>query len=130
MEGNNEEGSARRDHKVTASLTQDAFDKLLSRLVGLPNGAHTKPAAVQAIDFYGHATSYMIQTVKTDEGVTSFVSQVSAQGSVRFILPPRVLATLDRQRASLTRQVRSRHGRRVAEERAAAGKLPGFMMKK
>lgn len=126
----NEEGSARREHKVTESRTQDAFDKMLSRLIGLPNGAHTKPAAVQDIDFYGHTTSYMIQSVKTDEGTTSFVSQVSAQGSVRFILPSRVLATIDRQRVSLTKQVRSRHGKRIAEERAASGQQPGFMKQK
>lgn len=28
---------------------------------------------------------------------------------------------------SLTKQVRSRHGKRIAEERAAAGIRPGFM---
>lgn len=127
MEGNEDPGSVRQEHKVTASLTQDAFDKMLSRLMGLPGGAHTKPAAVQAIDFYGHTTSFMIQMVKTDGGETAFVSQVSATGAVRFILPPRVLATLDRQRVSLTKQVRRRNGKRIAEERSAAGIKPGFM---
>jgi hypothetical protein len=99
MENGDDPGSIRRDHKVTSSMTQDAFDKRLARLMGLPGGAHTKPSAVQDIDFYGHATSYMIQTVKTDGGETAFIS-VSASGSVRFILPPRVLATIERQRAS------------------------------
>jgi hypothetical protein len=127
MESNEDPGSVRREHKVTASLTQDAFDQMLSRLMGLPGGAHTKPTAVQAIDFYGHTTSFMIQTVKTDGGETAFVSQVSATGSVRFILPPRVLAVIDRQRVSLTKQVRRRNGKRIAEERAAAGIKPGFM---
>lgn len=130
MQDNEDPGSVRREHKVTASMTQDAFDKMLSRLMGLPGGAHTKPTAVQDIDFYGHTTSFMIQTVKTDGGETAFVSQVSASGSVRFILPPRVLATIDRQRVSLTKQVRRRNGRRIAEERAAAGIEPGFMKKK
>lgn len=127
MESSDDPGSVRREHKVSASLTQDAFDKMLSRLMGLPGGAHTKPAAVQAIDFYGHATSFIVQTVKTDEGETAFVSVVNASGSVRFVLPPRVLATIDRQRKSLSKQVRSRNGRRIAEERAAAGIKPGFM---
>jgi hypothetical protein len=127
MENGDDPGSIRRDHKVTSAMTQDAFDKRLARLMGLPGGAHTKPSAVQDIDFYGHATSYMIQTVKTDGGETAFISVVSAGGSVRFILPPRVLATIERQRASLTKQVRSRNGRRIAEERAAAGIKPGFM---
>lgn len=115
------------EHRVTAALPTDGFDKVLSRLIGLPNGAHTAPTVVQAIDFYGNTTSYMIQTVRTDEGITAFVTQVNASGSVRYILPQGVLATIDRQRASLTHKIRSRHGKRIAEERKAAGLAPGFM---
>lgn len=115
------------DHKVTAARPTDPFDKLLSSMIGLPNGAHTQPTVVQAIDFYGHTTSFMIQTVRTDEGVTSFVTQVNAQGSVRYILPSTVLAVIDRQRAAITTKLRRRHGRRIAEERKAAGIKPGFM---
>ena len=127
MEGNEEPGSMRREHKVSASRTQDAFDKLLSSMTGLPDGAHTKITAVQHIDFYGNVTTFNIQSVKTEEGVTTFVMQGDANGLVRYILPPKVLATIDRQRTSLTKQVRSRHGKRIAEERAAAGIKPGFM---
>ena len=119
-----------REHKVTASRPSDSFDNLLSRMIGLPNGAHTQPAVVQSIDFYGNATSFMIQTVRTDEGVTSFVTQVNAQGSVRTILPQNVLAAIDRQRAAITTKIRRRHGRRLAEERKAAGIEPGFLKKK
>lgn len=117
----------RRDHKVSAARTNDPFDKLLSSLIGLPNGAHTKPAVVQHIDFYGNATSYMVQTVRTDEDITAFVTQVNATGSVRSILPASVLAVIDRQRDSITKQIRRRHGKRIAEDRAARGELPGFM---
>jgi len=126
----NDEGFSRPEHKVTAGRTADPFDKLLSSLVGLPNGAHTKPSVVQAIDFYGHATSYIIQTVRTDEGVTAFVTQVGANGSVRSILPSAVLAVIDRQRESITTRLRRRHGKRLAEERKAAGIDPGFMKHK
>lgn len=115
------------EHKVTASRPSDPFDKLLSSLIGLPNGAHTKPTVVQSMDFYGHTTSFMIQTVRTDEGVTSFVTQVNSQGSVRYILTDKVLAVIDRQRAAITKQIKRRHGRRIAEERMANGLQPGFM---
>lgn len=127
MEGNEDPGSMRREHKVSASRTQDPFDRLLSSLTGLPGGASTKLAAVQHSDFYGHTTTYNIRSVKTEEGVTTFVTQGDANGQVRFILPPSVLATIDRQRVSLTKQVRRRNGKRIAEERAAAGIKPGFM---
>jgi hypothetical protein len=116
-----------REHRATVSLPSDAFDKLLSRLVGLPNGAHTQPGVVQAIDFYGNTTSFMIQTVRTEEGATAFITQVNAQGSVRYILPPNVLAVLNRQRDALATKIRRRHGKRIAAERAAAGLQPGFL---
>lgn len=125
-----DEGSMRRDHKVTASLTRDPFDRLQQSMEGLPNGATTKLAAVQHTDFYGHTTTYNIRSFKTEDGVTAFVTQGDASGQVRFILPPKVLATIDRQRKSLTKQVRSRHGKRLMEERMAAGEVPGFMKKK
>ncbi|MDH4172120.1 MAG: hypothetical protein OEW90_01845 [Betaproteobacteria bacterium] len=117
-------------HKVTAARASDPFDKLLSSMIGLPNGAHTQPTVVQHIDFYGNATSFMIQTVRTEEGITAFVTQVNAQGSARSILPQTVLAVIDRQRAAITTKLRRRHGRRIAEERMAAGIQPGFMKKK
>lgn len=128
MEGNEDPGSMRRDHKVSAARTQDPFDRMLDSLTGLPNGASTKVSAIQYSDFYGNTTMYNIQSVKTEEGVTTFVTHMdAAKGLVRFILPTKVLAAIDRQRASLTKQVRSRHGKRIAEERAAQGLKPGFM---
>lgn len=118
-----------REHKVSAARTSDPFDRLLADMIGLPNGAHTKPAPIQSIDFYGNALTYIVQTVRTDETVTAFVTQVSAAGSVRTILPLDVLNAIERQRASITKQLRRRHGRRIAEERAAAGIKPGFLKK-
>ena len=119
------------EHKATAARPTDPFDKLLSSVIGLPNGAHTQPTVVQAMDFYGNTTSYMIQSVRTEEqGVTAFVTQVNAQGSYRSILPQCVLVVIDRQRDSITTQLRRRNGRRIAEERMAAGIAPGFMKKK
>lgn len=115
---------SRPEHKVTASRTADPFDKMLSSMIGLPNGAHTKPAVVQAVDFYGNATSYIVQTVRTDERVTAFVTQVSAQGATRSILPSSVLAVIDRQRESITKKLRRRNGQRIAEERKLAGIEP------
>lgn len=129
MEGNEDVGN-RREHKVTAARTQDPFNRMLDSMIGLPNGAHTRLSPVQFIDFYGNTTIYNIQSVRTEEGVTTFVWQGDEKGSSRYILPPKVLAAIDRQRASLTRQVRSRHGKRLAEERAAAGIEPGFMTRK
>lgn len=114
----------------SAVLPTDQFDKMLSRLIGLPNGAHTQPTVVQAVDFYGNTTSYMVQTVKTEDGPTVFVTQVNAIGSARFILPPPVVRLMDRQRDTTTTQIRRRHGKRLAEERGpSAGFTPEMRAK-
>jgi len=105
-------------------LPSDQFEVTLNRLIGLPNGAHTSASVVQDTDFYGKTTQYIVQTVKTEDGNTVFLTQVNSQGQARYILPPKVLALIDRQRSSTVTQVRRRHGRRIAEERAANGQFP------
>lgn len=114
------------DHK----LPTDPYDQQLERLTGLPGGAHTQPTVVQTTDFYGNATSWMLQVVKTDEGEHGFVTRVDATGAQRIVLPARVLQTLDRQRETVRTKVRRRHGRRLAAERAARGEAPAFLARK
>lgn len=94
---------------------------MLARLTGLPGGGDTRPAVVQAIDFYGNVTSYMVQTVRGADDPTVFITQVNARGSIRYILPGPVLKLIDRQRDSITTQIRRRHGKRLAEERGLVG---------
>lgn len=112
------------DHNL---LPTDPFDQQLSKLIGLPNGAHTSQAVVQAVDFYGKSTSYIVQTVRHEDEKgnvthTTFVQQMNAAGAARYILPGAVLRTISRQIDSTTVQVRRRNGRRQAEERGAVGR--------
>ena len=108
-------------------LPTDVFDRTLSRLIGLPNGAHTHPTVVQTVDFYGNVSDYIVQTVKTDQGLTVFVTEINSREPFkRIILPPKVLAALARQADTVSTMVRRRHGRRLAEERAASGVRPVF----
>lgn len=100
-------------------LPTDPFDIMLSTLMGLPNGAHTAQHTIQSIDPYGNSTTYIVQTVRTDEGQHAFVIIVDGTGQPpkRIVLPPKVLTLIDRQRDTNSTQVRRRHGRRIAEER-------------
>lgn len=112
-------------------LPTDAYDQQLQQLTGLPGGAHCNPVVVQTSDFYGNTTQNMVQTVRTpEEGDYVFITAVNARGVVRFVLPPRVLATVDRQRETNSTKVRRRNGRRIAQERKDRGELPGFMRAK
>jgi hypothetical protein len=112
---------------VSGILPTDPFDQTLGRLLGLPNGAHTDPSVVQAVDFYGNATAYIVQTVKHDGGESAFVTIVASGGTLRVMLPPEVLRTIERQREATRTKVRRRHGKRLADERKAAGLAPAFM---
>lgn len=98
-------------------LPSDQFDLLLSSLIGHPNGGLAPAAVVQDVDFYGNTTQFIVQTVRGDKGTTVFVSQLNSQGAIRYILPQKVLALLDRQRDTVSLQIRRRHGKRLAEER-------------
>jgi hypothetical protein len=119
------------DMQRNSPLPSDPFDQQLARLTGLPNGANTSPTVVQTVDFYGNSTTWISQVVKTDEGEYAFLTVVKADAAAaRFVVPPRVLSLMDRQRATTTTIVRRRHGRRLAAERKAAGIMPGFMKPK
>lgn len=107
----------------SAMLPTDPFELTLSNLMGHPDGAHTGASVVQAVDFYGKATQYILQTVKWAEGTTVFVTQVNAEGSARFTLPPKVVGLLLRQQDAVTTIVRRRQGRRLAETARAEGRL-------
>jgi hypothetical protein len=116
------------DSQSTTStiLPTSQFEQTLSRLVGLPNGAHTQPTVVQAMDFYGNVSTYLVQTVKWEDGESVFITCVQGEQATKMVLPPKVTAAIIRQRDALTTTVRRRHGRRLAAERRAAGTLPTF----
>ena len=116
------------DHERSKVLPTNPFDLALSGLMGHPNGAHTQPAVMQTIDPYGNVTSYMVQTVRWAEGNTVFVTAVTARDErpQRYMLPPKVLALIQRQADTVATIVRRRHGKRLAEQRAADGQRPVF----
>ncbi len=114
------------DTDRSSMLPTDPFEVALNNLIGHPNGAHTGAAVTQALDFYGNLTTYIVQTVKWDEGNTVFITQVNAGGSARFMLPPKAMIVINRQQEAVTHMVRRRHGVRLAEARKAEGTLPTF----
>lgn len=105
------------------------YDRLLGGLDGLPDVVHTRPSTVRAIvPLLGQAQTWIIQTFRqADQGDTIFLEVVSAEGSIRIALPPKVAAAISRQRDSLTKQSRSRASKQVAQDRMARGEAPAFL---
>ena len=109
-----------------STLPTDLFDRTLAGLSGLPDGAETQPTLVQSQDFYGNVASFMVQTVRHDGGNSVFITQVNAEGSARYILPPKVVTTILRQQDAITHMLRRRHGKRLAETARIEGRTPTF----
>lgn len=110
-------------------LPQNAFDRRMMALEGIPDSARTKPSTIQVVaTLLGHTATWTINTVRQrDIGDTVFVQCGDASGLVRLAIPPEVADVIARQRDALTAIIRRRHGKRIAQERKAAGLKPGFM---
>jgi hypothetical protein len=86
----------------------------------------TRVSTVRHVDpLVGNVSTYLVETVRAqDSGDFCFVEVATKDGNVRVVLPPKVTATIARQRDSLTTSVRRKMGRAQAAERKAAGIEP------
>lgn len=101
----------------------DYFDRLLGNLDGLPDVQMTSQATVQTVTpLLGNAETFIVQTVRqTDQGDTIFLQSISAQRSMRIVVPPRVSAVIARQRDALTTKTRRKGARQAVATKREAG---------
>ena len=93
-------------------MSVDTFDRLAAQIDGLPGVDKSRPTTVTSVaPLLGVTQTYVVQTYKTEEGFLAFLQMVSAEGSIRVAIPPRVMAALYRQRDSLVATGRRRRGR-------------------
>ena len=110
---------------MTEQTAQPTFDRIFGKLDGL--GKSTKPSTVQTTTpIVGGVSTWIVQTMKTEDGFTVFVQMVDAEGRARFVLPDKVSQAIYRQRQSLTDrstpQSRARKARSNARKRTRAAK--------
>lgn len=106
--------------------TVDLFDRTRGGMEMRNDTTKTRVSTVRHVDpLVGNVSTYLIETVRAqDSGDFCFVEVATKDGNVRVVLPPKVTATIARQRDSLTTSVRRRMGREQAAERKAAGIEP------
>jgi len=109
----------------------DMFDRLLGSLEGLPDVVCTKPATIRAtVPILGSAQTYIVQTYRQrEQGDTIFLECVSADGSLRLAIPPKIAEAIARQRDALTDKARSKAAKAAAQERMERGERPAFLKK-
>ena len=105
----------------------DTFDRTLGALDGLPGVLATSQATIQMTSpLVGNAETFIVQTVRQpDTGDTIFLQAISAGRSFRLVIPPRVAATIARQRDALTGRARVRGARQAVQTKREAGQVLG-----
>lgn len=108
----------------------DAYDRQLASLHDLPDVTRTKAATVRVVPPLGVGGTlvFIVQTYRqATRGDTVFLEVVGNTGAMRIAIPPKVAATIARQRDALTTKSRSKAATAVAADRKAQGLQPAFL---
>jgi hypothetical protein len=105
-------------------LPADVFSRRRRELMENP-GAMRSASTVNVQDFYGNLETWHIETFRTDATVEALVQRNSADGSLRLVLPPKVMEALNRQRGQVVTQARKRAARRAVDTRRERGDVIG-----
>jgi hypothetical protein len=110
----------------------DEFDRMVRSLEGLPDVIKTAPSTVSVLTpVLNLAQTFIVQTYRhSEKGDIVFVQYVSANGSMRIVLPPAVANTIARQRDALTTKNRKKGARQAVQTRKERGIEPNFTKKK
>lgn len=93
---------------MTEDTPRDVFDKLIGLIDGTPGTRKARPTTVTSIQpILGDSQTYVVQTYKTEDGFFGFVQMVDRAGGARFVLPPKVMNAIYRQREALVKASRS-----------------------
>lgn len=109
---------------MSDEVARDVFDKVIGLIDGTPGTRKARPTTVTSVEpMLGDSQTYVVQTYKTDAGFYGFVQSIDRRGGARFVLPPRVMNSIYRQRDALIKASRSARARDrwadlSAEERA------------
>lgn len=109
-------------------VPQDPYSRRLRELRAHPEAVE-RDSSVEDTDWYGNVVSYHVKTVSHDGQTTAFVERGTVDGGVRFVLPPKVMAALFRQKESAVKVKRSRAGKKAMATRVASGFKPFAQVK-
>jgi hypothetical protein len=101
----------------------DLFDRIFGSLDGLPGVLFTGQSTVQSTTpLLGNVELHIVQTVRhPDLGDTVFLQVIAAGQSLRLVIPPKVAATIARQRDQLTKRTRRKGARQAVATKRERG---------
>jgi len=104
----------------------DEFDRIIRSLTDLPDVVKTAPRTIIDVSFMLNlAQTFVVQTYRhRDKGDYILVQHIGRSGEgFRLILPPKVAATIARQRDALTAKNRKKAAQQAVETRRAGGRV-------
>lgn len=107
--------------------TLDMFDRTRGGMEMRNDVTRTRVSTVRHVDpLVGNVATFLVESIRTEEGDYAFVEVATKDGNVRVVLPPKVTNALARQRDALTKKVRKRIGRELGISQAAERKAQGI----
>jgi hypothetical protein len=109
--------------------TINKYDRLYGSVMDV--GLSTKPSTIRTVEsLTGKAESFIVQTVRTEEGDYTFIEYVSEEGVQRIALLPKVTNLIAYQSTSLSKRKRSIASKASMKARMEAGEVIGFQKRK
>lgn len=93
--------------------TLSAFDRENAGLRG-GNQLRTKPATIEHNNLIGQHETFIVETIRDEEGDHIVLKYWGAETS-KIVLPPKVVNTILRQNRALSAKARTNHGRAMAK---------------
>lgn len=105
-------------------IPTDTFSRAL-RAARDSQAAIRAESTVHSSDFYGNSETWVIETFRVDDGrgpcEQVFLQRTSAEGGMRFMLPPDVTRALARHRDQTAATAKRRHGHNLIALRKQRG---------
>lgn len=98
-------------------MPEDRFDQVRSLVWGTPGFEVKRSTIVAPGSTLLPQASYIVETLRNEEGWTILVQSMSAEGGSRIVLPDRVARTLFRHYEALMQKARKARAVRAAETR-------------
>ncbi len=98
-------------------MTEDKFDRQREAIWGTPGFLVSRATVVTAGDRLIPGASWIIETVKNEDGWGIFLQSISADGGQRIVLPGKVVEKIYRQYTHLCMRARSERAKRGVETR-------------
>lgn len=105
-------------------IPRDEFSTQRRRLEGHPEADKTS-SRLDVADDYGNVVTWVLDTYKVEGQLIALVQRISADGSVRMVLPPEVTGAFTRQHSNLATKTRKRIARRIVADKRATGQKLG-----